>query len=332
VLQAAEASLVNPFDPDLSCPLPSSEQIIPSISGVLVAMAVADVLRMLVNSDHKVSDALRAAMLLPEVIGDKQLLAWLNDELSGYPDTPDSDVPSYRRHRFAVHGNASNGAWFHRDSVVPIHSFTDKRIREYGSRELVMKQPVGGIEEVLSGSAGNPGIPFPAPIVGLMNRQIADGNAAIDDTYGYTEVWFEVPRNLLHQVLVSIRQRALTEIAKRTPLDELEAKISRELPTAPGTFTVQGSGNQVIVASPGASATLHIPAGDRVALDEGLASMGIDPERIAELHQLVDDPAADDESRVMRALAWSRETAKLLGINTLASGAATVALHYLGQL
>jgi hypothetical protein len=34
----------------------------------------------------------------------------------------------------------------------------------------------------------------------------------------------------------------------------------------------------------------------------------------------------------MRALQWSRDTAKLLGINTAASAAATLVLQYLGQL
>ena len=75
--------------------------------------------------------------------------------------------------------------------------------------------------------------------------------------------------------------------------------------------------------------TLNV--GDAAGLDEALAAMGIDHDRIVELHRQLD--AADDEQgKVMRALAWCRTTAKEIGVNTAGSAAASLIFQYLGQL
>lgn len=283
---------------------------------------------MLASGSTKLSDGLRAALLLPEVLEDADVAGWIQNELSGYPGVNDDEIPQYRKHKLTVRGSASNGAWLHANAAVPTHTFSD-RIKQYGGQTVVLRQPIGGMEVLLDTGDGEPSIPWPAPIVSLLNSEIARGRSGVDATYAFTDVWFSVPRNLIHQLLEMVRQRAITELTQRVPREELAARAEQALAAVPSSVAVQGSGNQVIVASPGTNAVLTVERGDLRALDAALTSLGIPANELAQLHQLLD--STDDEpGRVMRALAWCRSSAKGLGINTVGGAAATLILQYLG--
>lgn len=165
-----------------------------------------------------------------------------------------------------------------------------------------------------------------------MNNEIASGTTGVDDTYAFTEVWFEVPRPVLVEILEQVRQQAISEIAKRVAPEDLAIRAAEAAPAVPASFTVEGSGNQIIVGSPGTTVTLNITAGDRAALDDALASLGIQGEAIEELHDLIDDEQLDEPAKVMRALDWSRRAATSIGVSTAANAASGLILQYLGQL
>jgi hypothetical protein len=289
-------------------------------------MSAADVLRMLANGETKVSDCLRAASLLPEVREDAAMSEWIHHELVGYHDVGKDEVPMYRQHHLAVHGNATNGAWLHQNVVVPTRAFSEP-IKRLGAQTTVLRHNIGGIEAALAGE-GELTIPWPHEPVLLLNAEIARGGTAIDQTYAFTEVWFALPRNIVHQLLETVRQRALSQLAERVPREQLALRAEASLPAVPTRVAVQGTGNQVIVGSPGAHASIQILENDRDGLDAALASMGVSGNHIAELHEILDGD--DEPGRVMRALEWSRGAAKDIGVNTVGSAAATLILQYLG--
>jgi len=285
---------------------------------------------MLANSITKLADALRAATLLGEVRDDPELLRWIESEIGGY-DIANSDVPEYRCHYLTTYANGFNGAWMHSNIVVPVSTFSSK-IKEYGLVETKLIQSVGTLEGLLASDSSSFQIPWRHEAELLVNGEIRSGSTGIQQTYSLSEMRWDVPRPLVQEMLETVRHRALQELTKRLPADALAAKMAEALPATPASVAVSGSGNQIIVGSPGARATLTVHAGDWNALNEALQSIGISESSVADLQRIVDDPEVDQPTRIMRSLEWSKSVAAGLGINTAASAAATLTLQYLGAL
>ena len=289
-------------------------------------MSVADVLSLLVSGATKLSDALRSATLLPEVRSNPDLLAWLNNELVGYPQS-NPNVPEYRVVKVNSVGDATNGAWFHRGVSIPTGHLPE-RLRGVVSTHKDLVQSVGSLQGLMESKGPSFQIPWPSSAIGFLNNSIANGDTEINRTYGFQTVYWEIPRPFVQEILERVRHRAMTEISALVPVEQLSSNVKQTLASSPLTMAVSGSGNQIIVASPNTNATLTISTGDRGALWEGLASLGITPETLDSLSPILEGP--DEPGRLTRVLAWCRGAAEGVGINTVASAAATLILQYLG--
>lgn len=265
---------------------------------------------------------------MPEVRADHDLSEWIDGELSGYPEGSPV-LPTYRTIRAEVVGDATNGAWHHRGVQVPLGTLPEP-LRGIADVRKQLTQTVGSIEALLASGEHRFQIPWSPTMLATLNRSIAAGGTGIDSTYVFVSVRWEISASVMHDLLERTRQRALSGIAERTPLDQLASNVELALPSTPVSFEVSGSGNQFIVASPGASATLTIEPGDRTRLYDGLRTIGISAEMLAELEPILDDDTDDEPGRVSRVLQWCKRAGASIGINTAGSAAATLLLQYLG--
>ncbi len=171
-------------------------------------MIATDVLKMLAAIETKLSDALRSALLLPEVRNDAELLSWVEAEVSGYSDP---DVPAYRRRDLTSMGDASNGAWLHQGAVIPIRTFSQK-IQDYADATTSLVQSIGTLEALLASDSKSFKIPWQDNAVRKLNYEIHEGGTGVDSTYQFTQVRWDVPRPTVQEIVDS----SATELSQRS--------------------------------------------------------------------------------------------------------------------
>lgn len=285
-----------------------------------------DLLARLADGTEDLASTLRAALILPSVAAAHEFRDWVNRELSGYDN---ADVPEYRVKELSMQGDASNRAWSVTGQALPTASLPED-LRDYATRPHEFRESIGELESLIESGESSFGIEWPSDSVAYLNAVIARGSTGINDTYGFSRAYWSVPAGVVHGILNQVRQQALTGLVELTPADEREHQdMDDETTTEPQGVSVQGSGNQIMIGSPGAAQTLTINRGDWTALLNALTAMGVDPTEVEGLRAEL-DAEEREESRIMRAVRWSRKQAVALGINAAGGTIAGLILQYLG--
>ena len=290
----------------------------------------AGVLGSLVDGGHSLSTALRQALLLPEVEADPDLAEWINQELEGYHSEAVT-VPAYRRHTLRIVGNAANRAYHITGTPVPTAGLPDELL-DYATEAHEFSESVEQLESLVASGEPEFNVSWDTNAVAGVNAAIGQGGTAINDTYRFMEVWWQVPITLLIGVLSHIRQTALTRIAIHVaPEERFIPTIGPLAKDLPG-LSIAGSSNQVMIGSPGGQQALAQDPGDWETLKSRLLAFGLDLEQLEDLRQVVDDPDAPEDKKIVRAVHWARRAAADLGVSAAGSTIAGLLLQYLGQV
>jgi hypothetical protein len=145
--------------------------------------------------------------------------------------------------------------------VIPLSTLS-QTLQEYAEATTSFVQSIGTLEGLLASDSKSFKIPWQNDAVGMLNYEIRQGGTG---SIALTDSRMCAGMSLVRssrEILEIVRHRALTEITKGAAPEQLATKIVEGLPAVPSSVDIQGSRNQVIVGSPGASATLTIDAGD----------------------------------------------------------------------
>jgi hypothetical protein len=290
----------------------------------------ADVLHALADSSHNLSTAMRHALLLTEVEAEPDLSDWINRELSGYHDESVA-IPAYRRHELRVVGNASNRAYRITSTPVPTAGLPDD-LREYATAPHEFSESVEMLESLVASGEPEFNVSWDANAVAGLNGAIGKGGTAINDTYRFMEVWWEVPVMVVIGVLSRIRHSALTRIAAHIAPENRFMTTRDSLVDGLSGLHIAGSSNQIMIGSPGGQQALAIDPGDWASLESRLLAFGLGLGQLEDLRGIVDDPDTPEDTKTARAVKWARRAAADLGVSTAGSSIASLLLQYLGQV
>jgi hypothetical protein len=171
---------------------------------------VTEIIEILSSADPDLETALTKAKVLAYKLGEKELLDWVNGELTSYPD--DVKVPDYRIMHVQIYGNVSNGRFRYTKHALPTHGIP-KDIAE-----MVLVHPINYSIKVVTELVLN----TKDLQLRLTPRLIPFIKKAMDVTYDIEDFWGVFAAGAFTQLLAEVRSRLLDfmlELDARMPND-----------------------------------------------------------------------------------------------------------------
>ena len=230
----------------------------------------------IVDSSVGISDILRKAKILAQLLKNDQFKRWVNAELKGY--NSEDPLPDYRRFG-ALNLGTFNGPFGKRVTNFPIPlSYLPDFVHEY-ARDLTMW---GGVREIESSIATarrqDLRLPWPPELV-LISRsrvQMQDGCVLV-------EAWQVVTKSQMEGILDQVRTRLLDFLLELQQVDPGAMKSNDTIPEVASDSvhtifqtTIHG-GQNVVAVGPDLSQKVKqtITAGDQQSLLSCLRGLGV---------------------------------------------------------
>jgi len=249
-----------------------------------------DIVDLLMNEAGSLNEALLKTKVLLHQIGQKELVGWVNSELTGYGQ--DETLPEYREIRGRLYGHVSNGYYTHSNRVLPVThlSKAQRRALEGGG----MRQGLGVIEKMISDTKGNNslGRPLGPEVYGLLSKPFEDG-------YHVQSAWSQIEISQVRQILTEVRSRLLDFILELqgevgTTVLEKDIKQMANNLDIPGMFgkAVFGDNTTIVVGNHNNSQiTNTLVKNDAKALADELRKHGVSDDDIRTLNAAIaEDP------------------------------------------
>lgn len=182
---------------------------------------IKEIIEILSSDGGSLSDALIKTKVLLHKIGHKELVAWVNNELNGYPDS--DSVPEYRVLPAEVLVNASNGAYRVTSHHIPMGHLSDEQRESIETAR--MDQSLAVLEKLIENDSGNLRAHIPMESYGFLGKNL--GNY-----YQIESAWSEISRASLLQILVQVRSRLLDfilELNDQFPSELNDAQVKERI-------------------------------------------------------------------------------------------------------
>ncbi|WP_186176319.1 AbiTii domain-containing protein [Vibrio jasicida] len=183
---------------------------------------VDEIIETLSSSTGVLSEALIKTKVLLHLIGQKDLVNWVNKELNGYAD--DDELPDYRVVDAQVLVNASNLAYEAKRHPIPL-GHLDKNYRQSLERGK-MPQSLAIIEDFASTKEGSLESLIPMEAYGLLGKGLANN-------YQIQKAWSEIQTTSVANILMQVRSRLLDfilelreELAESNTNEEVREKMN----------------------------------------------------------------------------------------------------------
>jgi hypothetical protein len=246
------------------------------------------------DKDCDVANLLRLCKVFAAQAAAPELAEWVGHELNGYPDA--IDLPDYRKLRVSSKGHFSGpyGSGL-QNAEIPIQTLPEKFRDKY--RHAYIAQSVGSLQATLEGqSEGALSLPWPTEAVQLFGGDMYENMHCM-------QAWKVLSTGSLRGILDAVKTRVLdfTLALGRLHPDLMTAGSSDANIASPQelrqTFntTIYGSVGAIANASTNVAQHVTVSPGDRAALDRQLASQGVPPEDIADLHRAMKADAEKGE-------------------------------------
>ena len=158
------------------------------------------------------TDALMKTKVLLHRLGQKELVGWVNLELTGYPE--DVQVPDYRILNVEIRGNVTNTAYtYNNQSLTTAHLGED--LRGKFTRYLA-RESISALEELAKNDTKVLSIPLPPEFYGLLGKPMSND-------FEVLQAWRAVGSGQLAQILTQVRSRLLDFVL------ELSEKVEEEM-------------------------------------------------------------------------------------------------------
>jgi hypothetical protein len=229
---------------------------------------VAEIIELLSSQTPSLENALFKAQVLAHRLGERELGAWVESELRGYPDK--ASLPSYRVLPVTILANITNGVHSHAEQPLPTWKL-DQRVRDRLETRHITESIV--VVEQWSRSEADLGIVVPPEYYGHLKK-------GLDPSYEILRAWGKNSVGAVLQVVTEVRSRLLQlslEIAdkipqepepdqmKRVSKDAAVGEVFRNAVFGDNTTIVVGSGSiqnvrQVVVRNDFDSLAKHLRA------------------------------------------------------------------------
>lgn len=289
-------------------------------------MLIDDIIQLLSNEQSSLTEALLKIKLLLHQVQRKDLVSWVNHELTGYPEA--AELPDYRILESRVMGNLIAPFWMINDQAIPImHLENDYREK---LEKAEMRESLALVQELAAKPQGSIRRPFPPEA----NRRLG---SSLGNGWEIQSAWCTISVLSVQNILIQVRSRLLDFVLELkdslgdvTSESEIKEKSS-SLDTAsmfnnaifgPNATIVVGDNNIQRVES-------SIIQGDFDSLRRQLKQLGLDEAVIDELHQIesheksVSDP--DKKALKDRVTDWlTAQVGKQLDVQSQAAIAFSV--------
>jgi len=261
-------------------------------------MLLNEIIEQLSSSTGNLTDALLKTKVLLHQIGRKDLVSWVNSELTGYPD---DNVPPYRVVSMEVHGHVASIAWEMRDYLMPISHLKPGQRKNLTSNNMtssihVIEESVKSFREKSGGMRCN----LPTEATALFKKVILPGVNVIS-------VWCNVNMGDVENILAEVRSRLLDFALELRDIvgadaDPVQFKEKADKADTAGIFqtAIYGSGNTVVLgANSTQTVTVTNSKGDIESLRDVLAGIGVPDSDLDELAGAITEDERNGDTPVI---------------------------------
>jgi AbiTii len=180
---------------------------------------LVDLIAELSASQPSLIDALVKTKVLLHRVGRKDLVAWVDHEINGYPD--DAPLPSYRIVAAHVKGNVTNNAFSYSDHPLPTMHLN--RQQRKGLQELEMRDSIAVLEGLAKNDKQGLQRPLPIEYAALFNKALSNG-------YRVQQAWCDIGIGRLGQITSQVRSKLLDfllDLSEKVGANMSEEEIRR---------------------------------------------------------------------------------------------------------
>jgi hypothetical protein len=275
-------------------------------------MLLDEIIALLSSTSGSLTDALLKTKVLLHQIGRKDLVSWVNSELTGYPD---DNVPDYRIVSTEVHGQLTSVAWQMSDFRLPIQHLESEQRKQLTSFAMtsslqIIEESIKHNREKGGGMVRN----LPVESTGMFQKAMQGGVNVVS-------AWCQVNMGDVENILAEVRSRLLDFALELRDAVGMEAEGKQLKQKAASVdagkmfnTAIYGSGNTVVLGSHSTqSVTVTNAKGDIESLLETLAGVGVSRRDLDDLKSAI----IDDENEGRTPTVSEGETGgwftKLLG-------------------
>lgn len=249
-------------------------------------MLLDEIITILSSTTSNLTEALLKTKILLHQLGRKDLVPWVNNELTGYPD---NNVPSYRIVPAQVYGNFSSVAWRTNSQPMPISHLKPETQKRF--TVISMKESLPTIEEAIKKYEKSPKYELRrviAPeLMGIFQAALANGVVA-------TSAWSQLNMNSVINILPQVRSRLLgfsLELRDAVGSQATETQLQQKAATVDTKklfqMTILGDNATVVVGDH--NTTVTNTKGDIQGLLKALSKIGATPSELTELEHAVQE-------------------------------------------
>jgi hypothetical protein len=292
-----------------------------------------------ISETGDVSALLRKCKLLAARLDNRDFAAWVECELSGYPD--DAELPPYRVVGVRSYGNFVGGFGMRGNGLqIPVSVLPEHLRDKY--RVARLDQAISAYQNLVDGDrTGRAQIPWPTELAVHCASKLTPDMQCV-------EAWIELPLGAVHKLFNAVKTAILgfaIDIQREAP-DAGESPVGAPRPISEERVTqifdtnIAGNVGNVANASSGfhQTATISLQAGDWEGLKGYLGSLGISDDESREMKGELDIvKGGDAETAKAKAREWvGRLLARVamsgtgVAVEVAATGIAKAVAGYLG--
>ena len=264
----------------------------------LVMRLLNELIESLSGERPTLTDALMKTKVLLHRLGQKELIGWVNLELTGYPE--DVQVPDYRIFNVEIRGNVTNTAYTYNDQSLPTaHLGEDLRgkFTRYWARESI-----SALEQLAKKNDTKVlSIPLPPEFYGLLGKPLSND-------FHVQQAWRAVGPGQLTQILAQVRSRLLDFVLELNEklAEEMTPEEIKKVGQSPDTASmfnnaIFGDNTTILVGDHNRqTVTNRIIKGDFEALKSLLQERNVAVADIDELRSAIEADADGEDVRTKR--------------------------------
>jgi AbiTii len=212
-------------------------------------MLIDDIIQLLSNEQGSLTEALLKTKLLLHQVQRKDLVSWVNHELTGYPEA--ADLPDYRILESRVKGDLMAPGWMANDQAIPIMHL-EKDYREKLEKSE-MRESLALVQELATKPQSSIRQPFPPEANRKLGSNLGNG-------WKIQSAWCEISVLSVQNILIQVRSRLLDFVLElkdslggATSESEIKEKSSSldmtSMSTTPSLARTRRSSSETIISS-----------------------------------------------------------------------------------
>jgi hypothetical protein len=300
-------------------------------------MLLDELIAALSSQSTPITDALLRAKAFLHSISKRELVGWVNNELSGYPD--DAILPPYRILNSQVHANFANLRARYTDHPIPIQHLRADQRKNFENTEI--RDSLSVIQDLSGASENTLRRNLPMEYNPLLSVGLGGG-------FQIEQAFCKVSTAEIRNIQFQVRSRLLDfmldlkdSIGDAKNDAEVKTGVHRADPVGLFNNAIFGSNATVIVGDRSVNMTqINVLKGDIASLASRLKEIGVDEGEIDKLRDtLTSDESEKDDQRLSHRVAdWIKDQALKqmeLGTRAVVGFSSDAVLHaitaYLGS-